>query len=80
MLEEPRLIACEACDLLHRRAALARGQVARCRRCGAELDQPPAGIADAALPLTLVLALASWKLVEEPALRLKARPTPAPAG
>lgn len=40
----------------------------------------PAGLSAAALPLTLALALASWRLVEAPALRLKARPTPAPAG
>jgi paraquat-inducible protein A len=31
------LIACHECDLLQREAALPRGGVARCRRCGAEL-------------------------------------------
>ena len=53
MSEEPSLIACSCCDALHRRSALGPGQVANCRRCGAELDRHPGRGRGPILPLTL---------------------------
>ncbi|MGH8745630.1 MAG: paraquat-inducible protein A [Burkholderiales bacterium] len=35
----PRLLICEHCDTVYRRRALAAGEVARCRRCKAELER-----------------------------------------
>ncbi|MGS0741322.1 paraquat-inducible protein A [Glaciimonas sp. GG7] len=39
MRELPDLIACEGCDALHQRRALALGEVAVCVRCGTELER-----------------------------------------
>ena len=35
----PALLVCHHCDTVHRRRALARGEVARCLRCGAALER-----------------------------------------
>ncbi|MGE0802887.1 MAG: paraquat-inducible protein A [Lautropia sp.] len=53
MHEVPDLIACECCDALHQRAPLAAGEIARCRRCGNELERLPSPGTDRMLPLTL---------------------------
>ena len=47
------LVACEGCDLLHRRDAVPRGQRASCSRCGTELDLGAAGAHHRVVPLTL---------------------------
>ena len=47
------LVACQGCDLLHRRDAVPRGQRASCRRCGTELDLGAAGAHHRVVPLTL---------------------------
>lgn len=53
MASTASLIACEGCDLLHRRDALRRGQKASCQRCGTELDLGGAGAHHRVVPLTL---------------------------
>ena len=53
MQEEPDLIACDCCDAVFRRTLLARGQIARCGRCGAELDRHAGEMRRALLPLSL---------------------------
>ena len=56
------LVACPACDRLHRRLALAVGEEARCARCGARLQTRKARSVDRALAASLaalvLLALA----------------------
>ena len=47
------LLICEHCDTVYRRRPLARGEVARCVRCGAELDRHRALSANALLALIL---------------------------
>jgi len=49
----PRLLICAHCDTVYRRRALALGEVARCRRCGAELERHHRLGADALLALVL---------------------------
>lgn len=57
------LMACPACDLLHRRPALAEGDVARCARCGSVIETHKKGavggmiLASASMAILLVLAL-----------------------
>lgn len=50
------LMACPTCDLLHRRSALAAGQVARCIRCGTMLYRTRAGAGNIDRPLAFTLA------------------------
>lgn len=47
------LLVCEDCDTVYRRRPLERGEVARCARCGAELDRHRALTVDALLALIL---------------------------
>ncbi|HEV7123515.1 MAG TPA: paraquat-inducible protein A [Rhodanobacter sp.] len=47
------LLVCEDCDTVYRRRPLARGEVSRCARCGAELDRHRALTVDALLALIL---------------------------
>ncbi len=47
------LIACEHCDALHARVALASGEIARCSRCHAELERNLGRRWQYLLPLTL---------------------------
>lgn len=58
-----RLIACEECDVLHRRIALNAGCAAHCIRCGAELFRSRTFHIDTVLALTigslLVLVMAN---------------------
>jgi paraquat-inducible protein A len=53
MHEVPNVIACEGCDALYRRAGLRRGEIARCGRCGTELDRHPGDQGASILPLTI---------------------------
>jgi paraquat-inducible protein A len=53
MHEVPDVIACEGCDLLYSRPGLQRGEIARCLRCGNELDRHPGRQPERILPLTL---------------------------
>lgn len=53
MHEVADLIACDACDALHRRSTLVPGQIARCRRCDCELDRHSGHDLRRLLPLTL---------------------------
>ena len=47
------LLICEQCDTVYRRRPLERGEVARCARCGAELDRHRALTVNALLALIL---------------------------
>src|SRR5690349_17007213 len=47
------LLICEHCDTVYRRRPLARGEVARCARCGAELERHHALSVNAMLALIL---------------------------
>ena len=49
----PPLLVCHHCDTVYRRRALARGEVARCRRCNAELERHQRLNEDALLALAL---------------------------
>ena len=53
MQEVPDLIACEGCDALHGRPVLQRGEIARCARCGTELERHPGRMGERMLPLTI---------------------------
>jgi len=53
MQERPDLIVCEECDAVHRRPVLAHAEVARCLRCGAELERDTGGHLGRLLPLTV---------------------------
>lgn len=53
MIEAPHVIACESCDAVYSRTALRPREVARCSRCGSELERPLGGQSDRLLPLTL---------------------------
>lgn len=46
-------IACEGCDAVYRRRPLEDGEVARCPRCGTELDRHPGRHVAYMLPLTI---------------------------
>jgi paraquat-inducible protein A len=49
----PPLLVCHHCDTVYRRRVLARGEVARCRRCNAELERHQRLNEDALLALAL---------------------------
>lgn len=53
MRELPHLIACEQCDAVYRKLELQPNEVARCTRCGAELDRNAGRRRDHLLPLTV---------------------------
>ena len=53
MQERPDLIVCEECDAVHRRPVLAHAEIARCLRCGAELERDTGSRLERLLPLTL---------------------------
>jgi paraquat-inducible protein A len=53
MQQVPDLIACKECDAVHRRLALGHNEVARCSRCGAELERDMRAHVKRVLPLTL---------------------------
>lgn len=53
MHEVPNVIACEGCDALYGRPELKSGEIARCVRCGTELDRHPGRQHERILPLTL---------------------------
>ncbi|MCW5300138.1 paraquat-inducible protein A [Herbaspirillum lusitanum] len=53
MHERPDLIVCEECDAVHRRPVLAHAEVARCLRCGAELERDTGSHVARLLPLTV---------------------------
>jgi paraquat-inducible protein A len=53
MQEIPDLIACEDCDAIHTRPAFGPGEIARCRRCGAELERDMRAHRKRILPLTI---------------------------
>src|SRR5687767_6517952 len=54
---QPILLACRECDLLQRRPALATGDDARCRRCGALLCRARNDDLDRPLAFTLAATL-----------------------
>jgi paraquat-inducible protein A len=51
--EIPDLMACEDCDAIHTRPLLGPGQIAHCRRCGAELERDMRAHRRRILPLTI---------------------------
>ncbi|HSH98104.1 MAG: paraquat-inducible protein A [Methylophilaceae bacterium] len=53
MHEVAELIACEDCDAVYRKLTLTNGEIARCTRCGAELDRNADRRRDHLLPLTM---------------------------
>ena len=53
MKEITDAIVCEGCDALYRRTPLRRREVARCERCGTELDRHPGEQRARILPLTI---------------------------
>jgi len=53
MQEVPDLIACEGCDALYRRVRLRRREVARCPRCGTELERNWGKLHERMLPYTV---------------------------
>ena len=53
MHEVPNVIACEGCDALYSRPGLQRGEIARCPRCGSELDRHTGRQHERILPLTI---------------------------
>jgi len=53
MKEVSEAIVCEGCDAVYHRVPLAERDVARCPRCGTELDRHPGAQQDRILPLTV---------------------------
>lgn len=53
MKEAPDAIICEGCDAVYRRVALQPREIARCPRCGTELDRHAGGQRARLLPLTV---------------------------
>ena len=53
MREVPGTIVCEGCDAVYRRAPLHPREVARCARCGTELERHPGEQPRRILPLTV---------------------------
>lgn len=53
MQEVPDLIACEGCDALYTRPVLRGREIARCARCGTELERHPGRKVERMLPLTI---------------------------
>ncbi len=57
MREVANVIACEGCDALYRRPQLRPHEVARCPRCGTELEHHPGRQAQWLLPVTLAAVM-----------------------
>ncbi|NLD55483.1 MAG: paraquat-inducible protein A [Burkholderiaceae bacterium] len=57
MHEVANVIACEGCDALYPRSPLRPHEVARCSRCGTELERHPGRQAQWLLPVTLAAVL-----------------------
>jgi len=53
MHRRPDLIVCEECDAVHRRPVLKRAEIARCLRCGAEMERDTGRRQQRLLPLTV---------------------------
>jgi len=53
MHERPDLIICEECDAVHRRPLLEHAEIARCLRCGGELERHNGSRHERLLPLTV---------------------------
>jgi paraquat-inducible protein A len=53
MHEISNLIACEQCDAVYQKLSLADGEIARCTRCGAEMDRNAQQRRKHLLPLTI---------------------------
>ena len=53
MLERPDLIVCLECDAVHRRQPPGACEIARCQRCGAELERHVGSRYERLLPLTV---------------------------
>jgi paraquat-inducible protein A len=53
MHELSHLIACEQCDAVFEKLSLTNGEIARCTRCGAEMDRNAQGRRNHLLPLTI---------------------------
>ncbi|MEJ7687079.1 MAG: paraquat-inducible protein A [Variovorax sp.] len=53
MKEVPDAIVCEGCDAVYRRTRLRSREVARCQRCGTELDRDTGDRGARVLPLTV---------------------------
>ena len=53
MHEVLNAIACEGCDALYSQPGLRRSEIARCPRCGTELDRHPGRQHERILPLTI---------------------------
>ena len=53
MQEIINLIACEHCDAVYKKLALANGEIARCTRCGNEMDRNAQQRRHHLLPLTI---------------------------
>jgi paraquat-inducible protein A len=53
MHEISHLIACEQCDAVFEKLSLANGEIARCTRCGAEMDRNVQARRNHLLPLTI---------------------------
>lgn len=53
MHEISELIACEQCDAVFKKLSLANGEIARCTRCGGELDRNAQQRRNHLLPLTI---------------------------
>jgi paraquat-inducible protein A len=53
MKEIPDAIVCEGCDAVYRRTPLRDREVARCPRCGTELERHPGAQRERILPLTV---------------------------
>lgn len=65
---DTRLIACEHCDAIHVRKPVARGQSARCQRCGAVLYRGPWLSIDGMLAMAVAALIAfmtanAWPIV-----------------
>ncbi len=53
MQKRSDLIVCEKCDAVYRKTVLAPGEIARCKRCNAELDRHMGNRLRRLLPLTI---------------------------
>jgi paraquat-inducible protein A len=53
MQEIPDVMACEICDAIHTRPSLGPGEIARCTRCGAELERDMRAHRKRILPLSI---------------------------
>jgi len=53
MHRRPDLIVCEECDAVHRRPVLRCAEIARCQRCGGEMERDTGSRQQRLLPLTV---------------------------